>query len=63
MANKRMTFLKKLMEFSGIHPERVRTRWVSSAEAVEFVHEVSEFAEDIKKLGPNPLKMKAREAA
>jgi len=63
MANKRMTFLKKLMEISGIHPERVRTRWVSSAEAVEFVHEVSEFAEDIKKLGPNPLKVKAREAA
>ena len=58
-----MTFLKKLMEFSGIHPERVRTRWVSSAEAVEFVHEVSEFAEDIKKLGTNPLKVKAREAA
>ena len=58
-----MTFLKKLMEFSGIHPERVRTRWVSSAEAVEFVHEFSEFAEDIKKLGPNPLKVKAKEAA
>jgi coenzyme F420-reducing hydrogenase delta subunit len=36
-------------------------RWVSSAEAVEFVHEVSEFVEDIKKLGPNPLK--ARKAA
>ncbi len=63
MANKRMNFLRKLLEFSGIHPERVRTRWVSSAEAVEFVHEISEFAEDIKKLGPNPLKVKAKEAA
>jgi F420-non-reducing hydrogenase iron-sulfur subunit len=58
MANKRMTFLKKLLEFSGIHPERLRTRWVSSAEAVEFVHEVSAFVEEIKKLGPNPLKGK-----
>jgi len=63
MANKRMTFLKKLLEFSGIHPERVRTRWVSSAEAVEFVREVSEFVEDINKLGPNPLRAKAKEAA
>jgi len=63
MANKRMTFLRKLLEFSGIHPDRLRARWVSSAEAVEFVHEISEFAEDIKKLGPNPLKVKAREAA
>ncbi len=63
MANKRITFLKKLLEFSGLHPERVRTRWVSSAEAVEFVHEVSEFVEDIKRLGPNPLKAKTKEAA
>ena len=63
MANKRMTFLRKLLEFSGIHPERLRARWVSSAEAVEFVHEISEFAEEVKKLGPNPLKVKAREAA
>ena len=63
MANKRMTFLKKLLEFSGIHAGRLRTRWVSSAEAVEFVHEISEFVEDIKKLGPNPLRAKAKEAA
>ncbi len=63
MANKRMIFLQRLLEFSGIHPERLRTRWVSSAEAVEFVHEVSEFVENIKKLGPNPLKMNTKEAA
>ena len=63
MANKRMTFLKKLLEFAGIHPERLTTRWVSSAEAVEFVHEVSAFVEEIKKLGPNPLKAKTMEAA
>ncbi len=63
MANKRIIFLKKLLEFSGIHPERLRTRWVSSAEAVEFVHEISEFVEEIKKLGPNPLRAKAKEAA
>jgi F420-non-reducing hydrogenase iron-sulfur subunit len=61
MAKKRLTLLQKLLEFSGIHPDRLRMRWVSSAEAVEFVHEVSEFAEEIRKMGPNPLK--AREAA
>ena len=58
MANKRMTFLQKLLEFSGIHPDRLRVRWVSSAEAVEYVHEVSQFVDDIMKLGPNPLKAK-----
>ena len=61
MAKKRLTVLQKLLDFSGIHPERLRMRWVSSAEAVEFVHEISEFVEEIKKLGPNPLK--EREAA
>ena len=61
MAKKRLTLLQKLLEFSGIHPDRLRMRWVSSAEAVEFVHEISEFVEDIMKLGSNPLK--AKEAA
>ncbi len=53
-----MTVLQKLLDFSGIDPERLRTRWVSSAEAAEFVHEVSQFVEDIRKIGPNPLKRK-----
>jgi F420-non-reducing hydrogenase iron-sulfur subunit len=61
MAKKRMTLLQKLLEFSGIHPDRLRMRWVSSAEAAEFVHEISEFVEEIQKIGPNPLK--ARKAA
>jgi F420-non-reducing hydrogenase iron-sulfur subunit len=56
-----MTLLQKLLEFSGIHPDRLRMRWVSSAEAAEFVHEISEFVEEIKKIGPNPLG--ARKAA
>ena len=56
MAKKRMTFLQKLMEFSGINPERLRLRWVSSAEASAFTHEISQFVEDIKGIGPNPLK-------
>jgi F420-non-reducing hydrogenase iron-sulfur subunit len=58
MAKKRMTVLQRLLEFSGIHPERLRMRWVSSAEAVEFVHEIGEFVEEIKKIGPNPLRAK-----
>ncbi len=56
MAKKRLTVLQKLLEFSGIHPERLRMRWVSSAEAAEFVHEITEFVETIQKLGPNPIK-------
>lgn len=61
MAQKRMTFLQKLMSFSGIDPDRLRLRWVSSADASAFVDEISQFAEDLQKMGPNPLK--AKEAA
>jgi len=49
------------MAFSGIDPDRLRVRWVSSSEASEYVEEVSKFVEDIKSIGPNPLK--AKEAA
>jgi F420-non-reducing hydrogenase iron-sulfur subunit len=56
MAKKRMTVVQKLLDFSGINPERLRVRWVSSAEAAEFVQEISEFVEDIRKIGPNPLR-------
>ena len=58
MAKMRITVLQRLLEFSGMNPERLRMRWVSSAEASEFVHEVSLFVEDIKNLGCNPLKAK-----
>ncbi len=57
MAQKRLTILQRLLEFSGIHPNRIRMRWVSSAEAVEFVHEITDFTEEIKRLGPNPLRV------
>ena len=53
---KRTTFLKKLLDFSGVNGERLRVRWVSSAEGPEFVHEVKSFVEDLKKMGPSPLK-------
>jgi F420-non-reducing hydrogenase iron-sulfur subunit len=53
-----MTFLQKLMGFSGIDPDRLRLRWVSSADASAFVDEITQFTEDLKKMGPNPLKGK-----
>lgn len=58
MTKRRITLLQKLLEFTGIDPNRIRMRWISSAEAFEFVHEISAFVEDIKKIGPNPLKIK-----
>ncbi len=55
MTVKRVAFMKKLLEFSGIDSERLCLKWVSSAEGPRFAQVVTEFVEKIKKLGPSPL--------
>lgn len=62
---KRMTFMKQLLAFTGIEGERLLFKWISSAEAPEFVEAIKEFVETLKKLGPSPLRKakKAGEAA
>ena len=51
-----MTVLSQMLDFCGIEKERLRARWVTSAEAPEFVDEMNDFVEVLKKLGPSPLK-------
>ncbi len=53
---KRIKFMKQLLEFVGIEGERLRRKWVSSAEAPEFVEEITDFVNTLKALGPSPLK-------
>lgn len=47
--------MRQLMEFSGLEADRLRARWVSSAEAPEFRAEIQDFVQALKKLGPSPL--------
>jgi len=58
MTTKRVAFLKELLQFTGIEPERLHLRWISSAEAPRFAESITEFVEKIKELGPLPLKEK-----
>lgn len=53
---KRVTVLKEMLEFSGIEEKRLKASWVSSAEAPELVHEFDTFIEELRNLGPSPLK-------
>ena len=46
-----------MLDFCGLEKERLRARWVSSAEAPEFVQEINAFIEVLKELGPSPLKV------
>ena len=51
-ARRRVTILKKLLEYIGIDERRVRMTWVSAAEGKKFADVIKEVTEDIKKIGP-----------
>lgn len=53
-----MNFLRQLPDFSDIEADRLRCRWVSSAEAPEFVHEIKDFIDALKTIGPSLLRKK-----
>ena len=52
----RVNFLKVLLKSLGLEPERVRLEWISASEGEKFAKTVQSFVEEIRKLGPNPLK-------
>jgi F420-non-reducing hydrogenase iron-sulfur subunit len=56
MTEKRMLVLKKILPFYGIESERLRVRWVSSAEASELAATIADFTDELLKLGPSPLR-------
>ncbi len=45
-----------MLKFSGIDEARLKASWVSSAEAPQLVHEFNSFIEELRELGPSPLK-------
>ena len=55
-AERRILLLRRVLNQFGIEPERLRLEWISAAEGDKFASVVKEMVEDLKKLGPNPLK-------
>jgi len=56
MTAKRIPVAKELLGFIGISPERLRLEWVSASEGDKFASVVAEFTDQIRRLGPSPLK-------
>jgi len=54
--NRRIILLKKLLGQLGIDPKRVRFEYVSASEGNKFAETVTEFVDDLKTIGPNPLR-------
>lgn len=53
---RRYHLLRKLLSQLRINPDRVRLEWVSASEGEKFARVVDEFTEQIRSLGPNPLR-------
>ncbi|MDQ1280135.1 MAG: F420-non-reducing hydrogenase iron-sulfur subunit [Thermoproteota archaeon] len=56
-AQRRVLLVQKLMEAFGLEPERLRLEWVSASEGDRFASVVKDMTAEIRKLGPNPIKM------
>jgi len=48
--------LKKVIQQLGLKPERLRLEWISASEGDRFATVVKDMTEEIKKLGPSPLR-------
>jgi F420-non-reducing hydrogenase iron-sulfur subunit len=51
----RFAFLKRFLPHVGVDPRRLRLEWISGSEGELFARTATEFTEEIKNLGPNPL--------
>ncbi len=57
---RRFAVIDKFVEQYGINPQRVQLWHISASEGGEFTERIKEYVEELKKLGPNPLKEVAR---
>jgi heterodisulfide reductase subunit A len=48
--------LRRLVKEVGLEPERLRLEWVSASEGEKFAKTISSMVEDLRKLGPSPLR-------
>lgn len=55
-AKYKVKMIEKILEGIGFETERLRIEWVSASEGKRFADIITEFTEDVKKLGPSPVR-------
>ncbi len=55
-ARRRMHILKTILGTLGLDEDRVWVKWISAAEGKKFAEVMTDFTEEIRKKGPNPVK-------
>jgi coenzyme F420-reducing hydrogenase delta subunit len=53
---KRIPVVQKVLKEAGIDEKRLRLDWVSASEGEKFQTVITEFVNDVKKLGPSPMR-------
>jgi coenzyme F420-reducing hydrogenase delta subunit len=53
---KRMPLVQSVLKETGIDEKRLKLDWVSAAEGEKFQKVITDFVQDVHKLGPNPLR-------
>jgi F420-non-reducing hydrogenase iron-sulfur subunit len=59
-ARRRFAVLKRVVESLGLEAERLRLAWISASEGSRFQKVVTEFTEQVKEMGPNPVRAETR---
>jgi coenzyme F420-reducing hydrogenase delta subunit len=57
----KMDVVNQLMEMTGLEPQRVRLEWISASEGQRFASIMTEFADEIKALGPSPISVSLKD--
>jgi len=57
-AYQRVIKIKEMLEDVGIDPRRFRLEWISASEGIIFQKVITEFVQELKKLGPSKLRLK-----
>jgi heterodisulfide reductase subunit A len=61
-AKKRVTYIRKLLDETGIGEKRLKMDNVPASSGIAFAEAVTSFTEKIKELGPNPALFKEKES-
>ncbi|MHA1936361.1 MAG: hydrogenase iron-sulfur subunit [Candidatus Thorarchaeota archaeon] len=56
-AERRVRFARKLVGQLGLNEDRVKMVFVSAAEGDKFASEINKFADEIREIGPNPIRL------
>lgn len=52
-AERRIEATKKMMDLLGLEQDRLRLEWISASEGLRFSEVVTEFVDELKRLGPS----------